>query len=184
MRKRLEILGGQGNGKTPETPRKRLEITWDQQKNASDCGPLSILHALIRVNFLGRPRSLQEIRDAVALRRQRDGQPLTARVGGDIRTTGWFTSFDIRNYLKDSGIPADILSNKPDIDGVKEKLFSNPRKFYILATGNHFKVIRYTGQGEIFELLDSFQNGPQSLSKQAAYNLLDQSIGLAGVLAG
>ena len=182
--KKFEVHGEKTPAASPENERGRFSITWHKQENPSDCGPMAILNALIRIDFPNRPTSVQQIRDAVAQRRLADGQSLNARVGGDIRTTGWLASSDLHKYLRSLQMPADILSRKPDVESVKKELLANPHKFFIFATGNHFKVVRYTGPGEAFELLDSMKSGPETISKEEAYRVLDQSIGFAGVLAG
>lgn len=162
---------------------ERFRVNWFKQENASDCGPMVILNTLIRTNTSNRPRSVHEILDAIALNRIRTGQSATARTGGEISTTGWLTSSDIWNYLRDNlGINAEILSNRPDMERVKRELINNASKFYILATGNHFKALRSTGS--TFELIDSMYDGPRNVTREEAFSLLDRSVGLAGVLAG
>lgn len=168
----------------PRREQGGFNITWHTQENPSDCGPMAVLNALIRINFPNRPTSVQAVRNFVAESREREGQSALARVGGDVRTSGWLSSFDIQKYLLSLPMPAEVLSSKPDMEEVKEELRADPNKFFILATGNHFKVVRYTGEGENFEILDSLQSGPQAVSKERAYELLDQSVGLTGVLAG
>lgn len=158
---------------------------WWKQANASDCGPMAILNGLKSIGFDGGPKSVQQIRDAVAIRRIREGQS-TQSTMGDISSTGWLNGIDLWQYLvHDLKVPADIVTKNPnDIEQIKRELSGNSGKFYIMNTGNHFQVLKGTNDPEVFELLDSFSDGPQTISRERAYEMIEEIGGITGVLVG
>jgi hypothetical protein len=189
-KKRFEIEQGEpprfqveGSATTP----KRFEVQgssteWFQQENASDCVPGAALNVLTRLGLPNRPRSIREIREAVASNRESSGESTMARFG-DVRTTGWLGVSDLARYLSDNlNLNAELVSNALDINEAKRELRGGLRSAFILVTREHAKALRYIGPGERFELLDSFSAGPQVITTAQAFEIMDQSIGNAGII--
>ena len=71
------------------------------------------------------------------------------------------------------------MSNAKDIQEAKQRLHEGGVA-YIMGNDNHFKAVRATGGS--YELLDSLQQGPQSITEIVVDQMLYRSIGTTGIL--
>ncbi len=156
-----------------DKPKKKFVIepgNWVQQRNANDCGPALILNALGELGVVVPDRNIEDVRNTV--NRIRGSTPLPA--------TGWFVSSDVGRYLSDvAGLRVEEYAANPYrkqevIDAVEAVFRARAFDLLYITVGRHFRGI--LNKNNQLVLLDSFKSGPETVSPEDAWGLIERSI--------
>ncbi|MES2059904.1 MAG: hypothetical protein V4438_02660 [Patescibacteria group bacterium] len=160
-----------------EAARTASDSEWFKQQNTNDCGPCLLLNSINALGIENAPRSVEEMRAEVnAIRRAANARELAP--------TDWFTTDDLNRFFLSRGFSVTGYSGDPGDreaqDSVVRSVNTNLEKsfdlIYTTFPGSHYRGVIPKADQEDYELLDSFSNAPQTITKMQVEALVSETL--------